>query len=382
MAEIEGVNGVTKRRADGTVEYRYYAWRGRGAPCFWVSPNKRVKKPYPRAFIDAYTAAVSRKPAHADTFDGMAASYLESLKQASNPETTKGEYRRLVERARVEFSDTPLTVIADPRFRGAIIDYRDSLKATPRAADLAVLGVSLVLEHARNRGLLATNPAAGIPNLYAAPADKRPWTDDQIKAFTEGADQQVLDAFWLIRHFALRRRDAVAMTWAADRDTHLTFGTSKGMRKRRVAVVPILDEGRAFLDDLRIRNTALLARKSEDYAKKGANIAPLQTSKAFMLLTSRGLKWTAERSITQAFLRRWVDLVGETEAEAMPTPHRLRNNAATALMTAGVDDRTIADAMGWSKEDVEEMRRVYVDREAVISATVIQLRKARSDAEK
>lgn len=44
------------------------------------------------------------------------------------------------------------------------------------------------------------------------------------------------------------------------------------------------------------------------------------------------------------------------------------------LMKAGIDDRTIADAMGWSKADVEDMRRIYVDLEDLVRDTVIKLR--------
>lgn len=72
----------------------------------------------------------------------------------------------------------------------------------------------------------------------------------------------------------------------------------------------------------------------------------------------------------------FVGLTDQAAALEAPTPHRLRNNYATALMKAEIDDRTIADAMGWAIEDVPEMRRVYVDQEAIVGATIIKLREA------
>lgn len=416
MADIEGVNKTKWTLADGSVVYYYYAWRGKGAPRFWTSPHKPVKKPYPREFVRAFDLAIEKK-IRDDNFDGMAARYLKELEASDHPATTKSEYMRLVERARREFGPAPLSDIVDPRFRADIIDFRDKFRSQPRAADLAVLGVSLVLESARNRGLLANNPAASIPNLYTRPNDKRPWTAAQIQLFTQGdgagigpAEPHVLDAFWLIKHFACRRRDAIALRRPVDRDTHLTYKTSKGKRKNREVVFPVLPEARAFLDDLYRRNAATLARLIEKASKEGKDPASLQEAAAYLLITSRGERWTAERSVTHAFETRWMELLdpkGELRQERKalaaelkadtkpganrlkvithrldeleaaldyPTPHRLRNNAATALMKAKIDDRTIADAMGWSKEDVEEMRRVYVDREELVSAAIIQLR--------
>lgn len=378
---VEGINKIKKILADGSVEYRYYAWRGKGAPCFWVSPHKPVRKPLPRAFVDAFDNA-KKKAEAGNNFAGFAARYLESDHYKSRAPATQSEYRRLVDKATTEFGATGLHIIADPRFRAEIIAFRDTLRATPREADNAVLAVSLVLGHAKNLGYLAVNPALGIPNLYDSVSDKRPWTAAQIQLFTEGnddhppADRQLLDAFWLIRHCGLRRKDAVERTRESDKDTHLAFITSKGKRKRRKAVIPLLPDGRAFLDDLYVRNGVLLSRLAEEYAKANRDVTLLQADANHMLLTSRGKRWTAERSISQAFLRRWEDLLGKEAALEAPTPHRLRNNYATALMKAEIDDRTIADAMGWAIEDVPEMRRIYVDLEAIVGATIIKLREA------
>ena len=344
---IAGVNGVKKRKADGSVEYRYYAWRGKGAPCFWSSPHKPVKQPFPRAFVDAYTQAMKDRNEVRDDFSGLSQRYLASPGFASLARTTQGLYRPLIDDACERFGTAPLHVISDPRFRAEIIAYRDGLSGTPRKADHAVQAVSVVLEHGRNLGLLATNPANGVPSLYRAPGDKRPWTEAEIIRFTADCPRYILDAFDLMRHFALRRTDAAEIHWSADKGTHLAFRTSKSGR-RREAVIPVLPAGRAFLDDLRRRNTASL----------------------HILVAGRGTPWGEPSSITKAFAKRWKAL-GET---GFPSPHRLRNNAATAYLMAGLDERTIADAMGWSLADVEDMRRVYVDREAVVSAAVIRMR--------
>jgi hypothetical protein len=364
---IEGVNPVRKVLADGSVQFRYYAWRGKGAPCFHVSHHKPVKHPYPRAFVEAYNEAIKTARVVRDDFNGLAQRYLASPAFAKL--ANGSERSRYVGLAQKQFGSAPLRVIADPRFRGELIGYRDSLAGTPRTADLAIQAVSVVLEHARNAGLLALNPAAGIPNLYRLPGDKRPWSDKEIVTFLNGAPEFIADAFGLIQHLALRRKDAAEITWMADRGTHIAWRTSKSGRARE-AVIPILPDARAFLDDLKRRNALKLAEIAKGYARKHKDASPLLMASRYMLIAHKGQPWRDEASITKAFAKRWAKL----EVKEFPSPHRLRNNAATAMMKAELDDRTIADAMGWSKEDVEEMRRVYVDREAVVSAAVIRLR--------
>lgn len=376
---IEGINPVRSILADGTVLWRYYAWKGKGAPCFWTSPHKPVKRPFPRAFIEAWQAERAKRHEVRDDFHGMATRYLESPGFAKLSDATKALYRPLIDEARQEFSGAGLRIIGDPRFRADLIAYRDRLAATPRKADHAIQAVSVVLEHARNLGLLAANPAAGIPSLYRPPGDKRPWTDAEITQFLDSCPEYLSDAFWLIFHLALRRRDAAAIEWSADKGTHVAWSTSKS-RGKREAIIPVLPAARTFLDDLRRRNTIKLTRLTEGYARKHKDVTPLQTASRFMLVAHRGQAWRDEASITKAFAKRWADILdpkGERRAAGetldFPSPHRLRNNAATAYLVAGLDERTIADAMGWSLADVEEMRRVYVDREAVVSAAIIRL---------
>jgi hypothetical protein len=372
---IEGVNRIRKVLADGTVRYFYYCWRGRGAPQFWQCDGRPVDKPS-RAFVEAYQSAMKERTQVKDDFDGIAARYLESPGYKALAEKTRSDYRKLIDGARARFRNAPLEVIADPRFRAEIIRYRDTMADRPRTADLAVLGAHLVLEHGRNLGLLGANPAAGIPSLYSRPDDKRPWTAEELVRFEAAAEPQVRDAFNLIRYLALRRKDAIAVTWSADKGTHIAWETSKGKRHKREAVIPILPEARAFLDDLKRRNAVKLSDMATRRARKGKAV-PL--AKPVMLVTQDGTPWGDEGSITRAFRQTWLDVLAPDRQEGdelpeTPTPHRLRNNAATAYIVAGLDDRTIADAMGWSVKDVEQMRRVYVDREAVVSAAIIMLR--------
>jgi hypothetical protein len=318
--------------------------------------------------VEAYTEAVSSRNAVRDDFNGLAQRYVESPEFARLAESTRRLYQEHIGIARAEFGRATLAIMSDPRFRADIIEFRDKWSATTRKADHLVQAVSVVLQYGRNLGLLGANLAMGIPSLYSAPGDKRPWTPAEIAQFTDGAPDYILDAFHLIRLLALRRKDAAEIEWSADKGTHTAWKTSKS-RSKREAVFPVLPEARAFLDDLRRRNGVKLTNLAASYAKKHKDATPIQTASRYMLIAHRGQRWRDETSITKAFAKRWKEL----KVEDFPSPHRLRNNAATELMIAGLDERTIADAMGWTLEDVQDMRRVYVDREAVMSAAVIRL---------
>ena len=53
--------------------------------------------------------------------------------------------------------------------------------------------------------------------------------------------------------------------------------------------------------------------------------------------------------------------------------HDLRGTAATRYALAGLDDRDIAGILGWKEADVAAIRRLYVDREALIMRAVEKL---------
>ncbi len=129
---VSGVNCVRKILADGGVVYRYYAWRGRGAPCFWTSPHRPVKKPLPQAFIEALQGARATAGATGDTFDGLARLYLTSPGYLAKADVTRADYRRYIDAAREKFGTANIAVLSDPRFRGSIIKWRDKFAASPR----------------------------------------------------------------------------------------------------------------------------------------------------------------------------------------------------------------------------------------------------------
>ena len=57
--------------------------------------------------------------------------------------------------------------------------------------------------------------------------------------------------------------------------------------------------------------------------------------------------------------------------------HDLRGTAATRFYLARLDERTIAEIMGWNEESVSQIIRSYVDRSAATKDIIRQLNKRR-----
>jgi hypothetical protein len=70
--------------------------------------------------------------------------------------------------ARIEdkWGRLPVELWNDPRMVGKVVAWRDSLAATPRAADIGVTVLSRLLEWGRLRARVRVNVAPGIPQLY------------------------------------------------------------------------------------------------------------------------------------------------------------------------------------------------------------------------
>ena len=116
---------------------------------------------------------------------------------------------------------------------------------------------------------------------------------------------------------------------------HIARPTNKS-RGRHTAYIPLLPEARELVDDIE--------RRAET-----------------VLTTTRGSPWSPDgkglsHAISAAAKKSNVDR----------NTHDLRRTFATKLAVGGVDDRTIAEIMGWSIDSVSRLRRIYVDRSAVV----------------
>jgi hypothetical protein len=145
----------------------------------------------------------------------------------------------------------------------------------------------------------------------------------------------------------LRRKDAVEITHDARVGDHLVWASSKSRRSHEL-VIPILPALRPVLGELDSMRRAFAA------------------SPATMLFNSRGESWTPD-GLSASFNK-------HRAAHGLePSLHGLRKTAATDWIIhqtrhpALISDDMICDQFDWTRATLKRMKRIYVDRAAVVA---------------
>lgn len=327
------LRGVFVTRAKGR-EY-HYAWRGGprlpGAP---GSPE------YLAAYQEAHSA---RKKPKTGTLREVVATYKASAAYEALSEPTKRAYGAHLDLILKKFGDTPFKVLADRRFRAYALDWRDTMRKTPRQADYALGTFKRLLDHAKDRGHLEANVLEDVKRLYKGNRADSIWTAEDIDAFNAVASQELRWVLGLAISTALRQSDLIALPWGAyDAKTgSITLRTQKSDKR---VVIPLTQAGRKA-------------------------IASITKRHLIVLTTERGKSpWTADG--LRASFRKACEKAGVKR-----TFHDLRRTAATTLLASGLDKPQVAMIMGWSQDEAEALQKLYVSRQEVINAVLAKLEK-------
>jgi integrase len=258
-----------------------------------------------------------------------------------------------------KWGEAPLVLFNDPRMRAKVMQWRDSRSNNPRSADIGVTVLRALLKFGMLHGRVLTNVASGVPSLYAG-GDRAEivWTDEEVQRFCQHANtrglQSVADALRLAVTTGLRRDDLVSLQWGDINDLTVSKKARKKSRGRRyVAKIIRISELDVVLADLRTR-------------KRLPGIENV-------LVDQGGGPWSPDR-LTKAVgaIRDELNIVHvdeETGERRKKHLHDARGTYATKLMTTtNLTDQQVAEAMGWSPNEVGRIRSVYVDRNATVVA--------------
>lgn len=326
----KGIHKVKKRLSNGSVETYYYAWRG---------GPRLLSKPHTDDFQIEYGAALqSRKSVDGETLYELVGQYLVSHRHKSLARGTRTYREKSCDLIRSQLGGLTIQAITDIGVKSVFMNWRDRFEKTPKAADMNMETLRVVLSYACERGKLSVNNAKGISGLYKNNRAEVIWTEAEIEVLREYATSACMNAVDFARWTGLRRGDCAAITWDADKGTHLDWQTSKTDRR---VFVPIVQELRELLDRL--------PRTAET-----------------ILTNTQGNPWRVQ-ALSNAFTR------AKNAANIDKRFHDLRGTFATMLLSRGLSDERMADIMAWSRYRVAEIRRVYVSKEAVIQDVLRQL---------
>lgn len=325
------LKGVHVVRSKGRAYH--YAWRG--GPRL---PGLPGSPEYLAAFQEAHRA---RKQPKTGTLKESIATYKASAAYEGLSEPTKrayGAHLDLIERA---FGDTPFAVLGDRRFRAHALDWRDTMRKTPRMADYAMGTFKRLLDHAKDRGKLETNVLEDVKRLYKGNRADSIWTVEDIEAFERVASPELQHALALAIHTALRQSDLIKLPWGVIRDGAITLRTQKSDKR---VLIPLTAAGQRAVKAIPRRHIIILTN-----------------TKTKQPWSADGLRSSFGKACKAAGVNR--------------TFHDLRRTAATALLASGCDKSQVAMIMGWSQDEVEALQRLYVSREEVVKAVLAKLEK-------
>lgn len=357
---IKGLHVVKSKKAGKPVRWYVYAWRG--GPCI----AKRIGGGEPTLTAEehrAFQAAVEadRQPPPGTLLSAIREWRGDNADKASRewrnlqPSTrqTWGRHLDLIEE---KWGTTPLKFWSDRRMSVKVVNWRDSRAATPRSADIGITVLKALLDFARLRGHVDRNVAEGIPRLYrGGNREEVIWTDEDFERFAAVAPQRIVDGLRLCSVTGLRRADLLGLKWSEVGDgaiIRVAAKMSKG--KRRRAVVPLIADAKALLDELRGR-----------YRAEGVD---------HVLVDSLGRAWNPlsfSAQFNAARDKAGICEVGGREQETETRKkhlHDVRGTFCTHLCRTGLTNEEIARIMAWAPDRVENIRRVYVDDAAIVVA--------------
>jgi len=319
LVNLKGLAKATKVLADGTKRTYFYAWRG--GPMLQAedgSPLLRGDPSFHIAFADAHR---DRRPASVLTLASLISSYRASSDFKGRADKTRKAYSHYLDLIEVRFGTMPLPVVTDARTRGDFKSWRDTMAATPRAADYAWTTLARVLSFAKDRGKITVNVCERGGRLYTADRAEKIWEASHIKAFGESAPAALRLALMLALWTGQREGDLLRAPWSA------YDGKSIKIRQGKTGARVVIPVG----EPLRVQL---------ELAKASKNTTTI-------LENTRGRSWTED-----GFRASWGKAT--TKAGIIDRRfHDLRGTAVTRLALAECTVTQIASITGHSLNDVQ-----------------------------
>jgi integrase len=274
--------------------------------------------------------------------------YKASHEYKNLADSTKKKWGPWLDQVAEYFGELRIAQFERPeKIRPVIIRWRNQWADKPRTADYAMQVLSRVLSHAVDPlGKIAGNPCDGIKQLYHGDRSEIIWTDADIQQLKRTCSAEISHAVDLASHTGLRLGDLVRLTWSHIGQDEICISTGKSKHRRR-ALIPLYDELKNVLSRIPRRSPTVLTN-------------------------SWGRPW--QPTLATVFGRA-RDRAGVRDELHF---HDLRGTAATRFYLAKIDERTIAEIMGWGEEHVARIIRRYVNRAAATRQVIKLLNERRT----
>lgn len=304
-----------------------YAWRG-GPRLYAAVGSPEFMRQYQKA-IDSRKAM----PA-SDTIAGLILEYRNSRAFSNLAGATQKDHERAFPHILKAFGSAPVAAFSDPRIRKDIRQWHEAFELD-RQADKILGTLSRLLSFAVADGALQSNPVLQVPNRYRRepmPSPVRPSDIEKVLSSQE-TEPSVARAIMLIANSGLARTDARSLLWSHVKTDRIEKRRDKSKVR---ATPPMTPELADILADMP-RHRGVLTVLTNEHGKPWRDADALG------------------KAINAAFKAAGVD----------HTCHDLRATYACRLMAKGGTDEEVAEALGWSMDTARQVRRHYIDDEAI-----------------
>ena len=318
---LKGVNTVRRYRNDGSaVTYRYHRATG----------HQLVGEPGSSEFIESYAAAEkSARDRTRGTISDLIRRFEASPLFEDMAETTRKEYRRKFRVIERQWGTAPISSFAAPKFRPAVLDWRDRVaKRARREADNLLSSLARLGSWALDRGEVERNVLDKVKRVYRSDRSDMLWLPTHVAAFEKAASPELYAALMLAMHTGQRQGDLLRLPWSAYDGERITLRQSKG---KKIVSIRCTKALRSMLDRMERRSPLILT-------------------------TGTGRAWK----------KRWFSDCWAEAAIAAGIKdlhfHDLRGTAITMLAEAGCTVPEIAAVTGHTLKHVTHILETYLAR--------------------
>lgn len=362
VAPLKGVNRVRKTEAGGMRVERWYAWRGKGAPCILSESavsdrvlDLKVEAAAAEAGRRFFEVKAARKTPPRGELLALIKAWLASPEFKLLSPRTQRDYAKRIQPAETWLGELPIVALKADGMRAALLAWRNRFAETPALADRYAGALSSMLRWARDQGHTSADPMREWPWIYHPDRSDIVWTAPELEAVCAHAGPPLQLAILLAAYSGLRQCDLIRLTWSAIGKTHIIRRTSK---RRRVVHIPITPALRQVLDACRA------AAGDVDDDELQLRLVLTRGGKPWTASNLNG-RWQAARALAGAkrlglLKKRW---------------HDLRGTYATSLHREGYDDDDVDRIMGWSPGNSEQTRAAYVTGDVVAHAAILRARR-------
>ena len=214
-----------------------------------------------------------------------------------------------------------------------LYEVRDAMADTPRAADMMLSVLSVLLNFSIARGWRSDNPARHVKKLRGSKS-YQPWPESAIERFRAGANPRMVWAVELAIYTGQRQGDVLAMQWR-----HIERGLISVAQKKtgERLLIPIRGELATVLEAIPRVGTNIVHREDgRSYTRSGFSSIFQREKRRLGLggLQFHGLRHTAAVRLAEA---------GATDREMMAILGH-RTAAMVTRYTRGAEQKMLAQA--------------------------------------